>query len=695
MDLENLVGKWASYELYSQDGQRLPVQLLKIVVIRKEAYLGRLCFWVGLQIEKANGRNIIVRLLVDGDPFTLDAHDSVNVYRYLLQEGNERPIEYLDRSSGEPIMPKYGLRTNLIPIAAVDTSYVEGFFTKGKYLGLPLLLREVGDGVAPTIEEPDIVTIDTDLFIGTHRHFRDVGRGEAGGAQEVVSLLSDRIWTGEDYEYVPYGADDIEELIDAGFNYFCINEQQEEWIRRKPVFYYSRGELDYPIALYRSNFRGVGGFVDEPAMHLSGYLMQNIGKYLNVSAQDVARLMEQWSYEACFKGKYNLQRKIVEAGIPVGDMVLVDEDQFIYDTSYSSSCYQTKVTGKPVVLEARFWLRDIHLLNVLYGTDIPCTRENLIRFYYAFLRGATRPFGSRWGIGVYGQMEVDFQVPSMQLAYDMGANYVFFWSSDRLHHMTYKEQVALARWLRTYSNTCQRKEPDQRARVAIALPYGYMLQLGPMWYCPAFHLERRNEAGSTYRDVLRSAVLQVEKCSRENVPYDIIIDEEPFTQSEYDEVIRIREDGSIKGPRETKYVLFNTEGKLVNGRSEKLLSVKIVTQPSSGVVPLLVALACEVSVKGKKLILGQDLSTSKIEVMWEVERSDGSVVNYWDGRIVYDLDDFRKWKDMQKSSDYRITQEFDKQGVYTVRAYAWDGDGNVAIGSATIHVFGQEDSDSA
>jgi hypothetical protein len=679
---------WALYELCSKEREKLPVRSVVLAVVGKELHLDRVCSWIEVRIEKTNGQGLTVKMLVDGDPFTIHGQESVCILRYILKEEDEPPLEYLDRSTGSPILPKFGFMDYLVPRAKADSSYEGGFFRQGVYLGLPIVLREYGNNAKATVGEPERIMIDTDLFVGTHRTFRDVSALKISNEGGEHSLPTDRIWTGEDYEYTPLGYADICQMIDAGFNYFRADDKQEEWLRRKPVFYYKADNLKYPDVLYRSNFRGVGGFIDEPAMHLSGDLMKDIEGYLKVTPQEVAKLLEHRAYEAYDKARFNLHRQLIASGFFLGDMVLTDDDQFIYDTAFSSSCYQTKATRTSIVLESRFWLRDIRLLNVLYGTDIPYAKESLIQFYYAFLRGAIKPFGQRWGMGVYGQMEHVLQVASMQLAYDMGAKYIFFWTSDRLHHVPYREQMDLARVLQKHKN----KNPRDRqiepltSKVAIALPYGYMLQLGPMWYCPAFHLERKNQFDRTYREVLHSAVLEAERCTKQAVYYDIIIDEEPFTTSGYDHVIRVKEDGSVEGTGKRIFLGIEMENVSSISSSGGKLRVRIGAEPSTGKVPLVVNLSAEIIPRNSESLSVRSLAKTQVEVMWEIQRPDGSVVNFWDGRIAYDLGDLLNWKKMQETSGFQITSEFDKVGVYKIGAYAWDGEGNVGHDHMVISV---------
>ena len=75
-----------------------------------------------------------------------------------------------------------------------------------------------------------------------------------------------------DYTYVPLTREEVHKLIDVGLNCLRVDDEREEWVFRKPVFYYKQfrenSRANYPEILYRSNYRGAVVFIDEPEIHI-------------------------------------------------------------------------------------------------------------------------------------------------------------------------------------------------------------------------------------------------------------------------------------------------------------------------------------------------------------------------------------------------------------------------------------------
>jgi hypothetical protein len=87
----------------------------------------------------------------------------------------------------------------------------------------------------------------------------------------------------------------------------------------------------------------------------------------------------------------------------------------------------------------------------------------MFRCYFAFLRGAARVFDKDWGMSIYGQADQEVSLLGMTMAYDRGARYIWFWSSDRDHHLPFEEQLELAAGLSDHV----RKHPRGERRALV------------------------------------------------------------------------------------------------------------------------------------------------------------------------------------------------------------------------------------
>src|SRR5205814_7615926 len=144
----------------------------------------------------------------------------------------------------------------------------------------------------------------------------------------------------------------------------------------------------------------------------------------------------------------------------------------------------------------------IRRMDMTYGVQLPPDdRKALAAIIFAFLRGAARLTGKKWGISIYGAFERADAPWWMTHAYDLGATRFFFWDNAQLACVPFGEVLALARHLRDHAKTHPRPEPGQlrsAAEVAILLPPGYDLGhvqtgKGNMWGVGELNLERINQ----------------------------------------------------------------------------------------------------------------------------------------------------------------------------------------------------------
>jgi hypothetical protein len=188
-------------------------------------------------------------------------------------------------------------------------------------------------------------------------------------------------------------------------------------------------------------------------------------------------------------------------------------------------------------------------LNEEFGVDIPITPENLFLWSYSQMRGPARTFGSKWGMSIYGRAEPHLRLASMKLAYDLGAEFTWFWTSDHDHHVPYTEQLRLARAITAYAEA---RPPRDLARLrraaatAIVIPYGYSLPTCWQmftWGTHIYPLDRKNEYGLTYKEVLTPAVREIARCLKASIAYDVVPAGHAFDASGYERIFAVTEDG--------------------------------------------------------------------------------------------------------------------------------------------------------
>lgn len=494
-------------------------------------------YWYEMTFRKVSGDSMKLWLLCDGHLFSPESPKQVEILRYILKEPGRPPIEYVNVRTGKALLPMFDLRQNLLPRAGEQA---EGLlFEKGTFLGHPLIRSEILD--AQPVAPPENITkriLNPDLLIGTSRNFRDDGTG--------------RKTEKENYNYIPFTKENYEEMIAAGVNYFTAKGEQIDWIKRRAVFYegYSP-QIDFPEELFRSNFKGLSMFIDEPACILAG-------KYArDASPRDAVKVIQDHIREKLNnRGYESILRK---SGINLGSLELPEPDVPIWETYIGTAYYQLEANPIGIIQECRWQIqpgnfdrgRMLQRINAEFGTSIPVEPENLFLWYYSQMIGPARVLGAKWGMSIYGHAEQELRLPSMKLAYDLGAAYIWFWTSDHNHHVPYTEQLALARAITDYAKMHPRPVLDKlmaRAKKAIVLPYGYTLPSCwelDMYGSYIFAMDRKNELGISYKEVLAPAVKEIEHCLKNKIPYDVIPAGKDFDPTIYDEIVRIGEDKSV------------------------------------------------------------------------------------------------------------------------------------------------------
>ncbi len=322
-----------------------------------------------------------------------------------------------------------------------------------------------------------------------------------------------------------------------------------------PVFYEKsqagKRPSPYPEVFYRSNYRGAVMYMDEPAIRLGGELIQIHALSDPAAASNLLRLWALGVYAG--QGTYGsgrLHRELTQRGANLGVMRIVERDIPIWETTYQTAFYQLQACASGMVHEGRYQLDQFNSeVAAILGPGIELSVEEMMLLHIAFLRGAARTFSKDWGISVYGQADPQISPKAIAMAYDMGARYIWFWTSDGGHHVPFVEQLELARTLSDHARRHPRSPRHQlirRATVAIVLPEGYTVQPHALWGHPSFRLDKPNSLGTPYGEVVGAALYEAICCLRKGESFDFLVESrelDALDRCGYQELIRIGRDG--------------------------------------------------------------------------------------------------------------------------------------------------------
>ena len=211
--------------------------------------------WMCLCATKASGEKFAIWLLSKCAP-PADLTDArATISRYILQIGNDTPLEFHDRFTGKPVLPGLGAWQYLFPKPTDETMGNDLFPQRVKYLDHTYRLARISNSDA-SAEPPNthLLSLRPEVLIGPPSNTRQ--RDET------------RRYDMSDYELIPLTKTDYNEMITAGINCMRVDAEQVEWVKNRNVFYWGieAAVLGYPECLYRSNYLGPAIFMDEPAV---------------------------------------------------------------------------------------------------------------------------------------------------------------------------------------------------------------------------------------------------------------------------------------------------------------------------------------------------------------------------------------------------------------------------------------------
>jgi hypothetical protein len=223
-------------------------------------------------------------------------------------------------------------------------------------------------------------------------------------------------------------------------------------------------------------------------------------------------------------------------------MRLQQVDYPAWETVFETAHYQMEGGLAGFVHEGRYQLKPFdEAVSRFTEKDRRHAAGELLRYHFAYLRGGTRPFQKLWGTSIYGQCDPEIARLAVTTAYDMGARYVWFWTSDHDHHLPWPEQLELARLLKKHAQEHPRPSiygPPPTLDTAIAIPYGYFPSMDNLWWVRELDPEGKNEASQKYGRLMRRTLDAYHDALDGNEDFDFVIDPgKPITG--YRKVVRI------------------------------------------------------------------------------------------------------------------------------------------------------------
>lgn len=551
-------GLVAVYQIEKSDA--IPGSVVKTLTVSlgpSDSRQGRPLQWLRLRATKANEESFSVWLLMSEYPPRDLAAARAVVARYLLQEESAGTLEFRHEFTGDAVLPSLGGWDHLFPRVRGGESSDDIFPSKADYLGHTYRRESLNrlESVPPP-SEVEVLDLLPDALIGVPHNTKQ---------KDPTRRYDD-----SDYELVRLTKSDYLEMIDAGLTCFRVDAEQASWLQRRGVFYWGVGgkDLRYPECLYRSNYLGPALFLDEPAVCTRDHVVRprlraDPEARKTITPQSVLRDFHEYFHEKKYKGSAtSLLRGLTERpDVDVGLMAFLQQNLYTWETMVASAIHQLGEgnSGLPsaIVFEPPGRVgtrRTLPEMNMAYGCQIPVDDpKNLTGIIYGFLRGAARATGKRWGTSIYGSVDRTDAFWFLTHAYDLGAQFFFFWDTHRLACVPYPEYLALSRNLRMHIQNHpyrDRGSLDRAAEVVITIPPGYNLGhvhmgRGLLWGLGELNLERKNREGVQYRTVMRNCFTEIERCIRLGIAYDLSWDVDGLQLSGYREIVRIQEDGKV------------------------------------------------------------------------------------------------------------------------------------------------------
>ncbi|MCD6598084.1 MAG: hypothetical protein J7L04_10370 [Bacteroidales bacterium] len=686
------IGKPGTKLEYSTKTKELPgsvVRRFEITLGEIEEKNGIPYQWLQINAEKENNQTFSIWILSSAYPSESLKIAQKNILRYIVSKFGSNPIEFVNQNYATAVLPNTGAWKHLMPRLENGESPINPKEKKIKYLGLEYKLKSRKQSEIPSNPKETIaINLTPNLLIGIPHN----------------SKVKDetRRYDESDYEYVELTKENYLEMIENGMNVLRVNDQQVKWIEEENVYYWGIGgeSVSYPECLYQSNYIGPVIFFDEPMVGTRDHVIkpgfkEDPGLRKTITPQkfleDFKKVYHEKKYE---EGPTLLLKGLAKRkDVDIGDMNFLQQNIYSWETMPASAIYQLsegdKSTPSAMVFEppGRFGAkRVLPELNMSFDCQIPIDDpKNLIGMITGFLRGAARITDKEWGISIYGQVLRSDSYWLMTHAYDQGATHFFYWDSYQLAAVPYKEYLSLSKNLREYAKNFPKRDLEKlknAAEVAILIPPGYNLGhvkmgIGNFSGLPELNMERKNSHGIKYRDVMNNFYIEIERCIRLGVEYDLFWNMENLELNNYREIITIREDGKVEVAK--------------NGKSKLLDSARIPERPDGDRPKLSVELETNngnsqgtVTARAKVIEgsapiyytqgAGKDGIYKNTYVLWELYGpEDEDYTDFWNER----------WNvsviEEKESTSVEIKFNIDKPGDYRLRVSTTDVAGRSTV----------------
>ena len=690
-------GQVATYQ-HESDGDlpKTVVKTLLLAIGSVEEKDGVPSQWMRLRATKVSGEKFAVWLLSESVPPADLAEARATISRYILQIGDDPPLEFHDRFTGKPVLPGLGAWEHLFPKPTDKTPQNNPLPQTVIYLGHTYRLADISDS-GEFAEPPDTqrLSLRPDVLIGPPSNTRQ--KDET------------RRYDMSDYELIPLTEADYDEMIAAGINCVRVDTEQVKWVERRDVFYWGidAAVLGYPECLYRSNYLGSAIFMDEPAVCTRDHVLrpklaEDAAFRKALTPQIAFEAFQNYFHTAKYDGAPTRLCKGLEShpDVDLGDMRFLQENLYTWETIISSAVYQLSEgnTKSPaaIVFEPPGrvgTMRTLPEMNMTYGCQIPIDNpKNLASILYGFLRGAARETGKGWGMSIYGQVHRADAFWLQTHAYDLGARHFHYWDNYQLACVPYSEILALSRNLSAHVESHPHRKLDKlrcAAEIAILLPPGYNLGhvemgRGNLWGVGELNLERRNREGIKYRTVMHNFFTEIERAIRLGVAFDLLWDLEGLKLSDYSEVVRIREDGKVEVNEGNKTVL--SEGARLPTRPDGVPPTLVVDVSIPQDETPLAVRACATVTEGSASVYytrGADENGiyNNERVLWELfgpEEEDYRFLNREQSKICI--------QQTGSAAEVEIRFSLKHPGNYRLRAATVDMAGRTAVAWETITI---------
>ena len=552
------------------DGPPNCVKEFTLTVGPIETIKGERCQWFALSAVKLNGQTFRFQLL--GSEFPPKSE----VQRYIFQEGEGVPHEYIHAVKGKAVLPTIVAPNQLWPQPIAEKSVESVLPLNVDWLGNRYKLVAAKTGAPfPELGNVQILRLQPDVLIGLPSNAR---------TKDDI-----RRFDGSDYEMVRLTRENYAEMIRSGVNCLRVDAEQAAWIKDEPVFYWGigGGDIPYPEALFRSNYIGPSLFYDEPGVSTRDYdvrpRLEKDPEYRHTLTHEVVlEEFKQHFHRSATDGPPFVLAKGLQArqDVCLGTMDLSQRNLYTWETIVAAAAWE--LTAEPEYGPQAFVFeppgrigsrRTLTEMNMVYGCQLsPDNPANFTGIIFGFLRGAARAAGKEWGVSIYGAVDRSDAPWWMTHAYDLGATRFFFWDNYQSACVPFGECLALTRHFQAHVQG--RPERDiarlrNAGEVLILLPPGYDLGhthtgRGNLWGLNELNLERKNRFGIKYRQVMGNFFTEIERCLKLDVPFDLLWDLDGLKTEGYREIVRIQENGEVEVITDKHSSLFS--GPRIPGR---------------------------------------------------------------------------------------------------------------------------------